>query len=195
MDKTKKITSEILLSAQEMFQRYGLAKTTMNDIAKNAGKGKSTLYYYFNSKEEVFKEVIKMEMDDMFSHINWAVMDANSCHDQMKEYVLTKLRMLEEKKNLYRFIIEDITYPEVGEYLDILHKSYNTREQNLLKTILMKGVNEDLFHFSLDKLDVLSELLVSCVRGVEYDILLNGKYKELNKEIDLLISFFMKGLG
>ena len=43
----------ILSAAKNLFSRFGLEKTTMEDIAKAAGKGKSSLYYYFKSKEEV----------------------------------------------------------------------------------------------------------------------------------------------
>ena len=43
MDKEEIIVSEIIESAKKLFQQYGLRKTTMEDIAKSTGKGKSTL--------------------------------------------------------------------------------------------------------------------------------------------------------
>ncbi len=38
----------------------------MEDIAKAAGKGKSTLYYYYTSKDEIFNAVIEDEMHEDF---------------------------------------------------------------------------------------------------------------------------------
>lgn len=51
MSKTKDelLKEKILTGADMLFQKYGLTKTTMEDIAREAGKGKSTLYYYFKS--------------------------------------------------------------------------------------------------------------------------------------------------
>lgn len=195
MDKSERIKNEIIISAQELFQRYGLSKTTMNDIAKGAGKGKSTLYYYFQSKEEVFNEVIRKEMDAMFSRINLAVLDAESTDEKLKKYILTKLHMLQEKKNLYSFIMDDISPSMIGEYFDLLHKSYNHREQKLIENILLGGNNDGVFNVDESKISVLSEILISCVRGVEYDILVNGKFKNLENDIDLLINLVMKGMS
>ena len=53
----------IVAAAANLFSRFGLEKTTMEDIAKASKKGKSSLYYYFKSKEQVFAEVIKKEME------------------------------------------------------------------------------------------------------------------------------------
>ena len=50
LQKDEIIIKEVIEAAKVLFQRYGLKKTTMEDIAKFVGKGKSTLYYYFPSK-------------------------------------------------------------------------------------------------------------------------------------------------
>jgi AcrR family transcriptional regulator len=38
---------------EQLLARYGYKKTTMNDLAREAGIGKGTIYLYFPSKEEV----------------------------------------------------------------------------------------------------------------------------------------------
>ena len=55
----------IIAAATTLFSRFGLDKTTMEDIAKAAKKGKSSLYYYFKSKEQVFAEVIRKEISGL----------------------------------------------------------------------------------------------------------------------------------
>ena len=51
----------ILTIAQKIFSRFGIQKTTMDEIAKKARIGKATLYYYFKNKEDIFREVIQKE--------------------------------------------------------------------------------------------------------------------------------------
>src|ERR1700681_2045142 len=52
------VLQEIIGGARALFEKFGLKKTTMEDIAKEIGKGKSSLYYYFPSKYEIFAAVV-----------------------------------------------------------------------------------------------------------------------------------------
>ena len=61
MDKQKK--EKILDTARILFSRFGIKKSTMDEIAKEIRMGKSTLYHYFKSKEDIFLEVVKRESD------------------------------------------------------------------------------------------------------------------------------------
>ena len=56
MDKINNTANkeEIVKAAQHVFARYGFRKTTMEEIASEAHRAKSSLYYYFKSKDEVF---------------------------------------------------------------------------------------------------------------------------------------------
>ena len=48
----------ILSASQKRFGRYGLSKTTMNEIAADVNMSKASLYYYFKNKEDIFKAVL-----------------------------------------------------------------------------------------------------------------------------------------
>jgi AcrR family transcriptional regulator len=48
------IKERIIQSAFECFSKYGLDKTTMEEIAQKADLSKGTLYLYFKSKEDLF---------------------------------------------------------------------------------------------------------------------------------------------
>ena len=48
MQEINPIKEEILESAKKVFAKYGYKKTSVNDIAKAAGKAKSSLYHYFD---------------------------------------------------------------------------------------------------------------------------------------------------
>ena len=46
--------TRILDSAQSLFLRYGVKRTSMDDVAREAGIAKGTLYLYFTSKDALF---------------------------------------------------------------------------------------------------------------------------------------------
>jgi AcrR family transcriptional regulator len=50
---------ELLASALALFIEQGYASTRLEDIARRAGVSKPTMYLYFNSKEELFRAVVR----------------------------------------------------------------------------------------------------------------------------------------
>lgn len=50
---------ELAAAALDLFVERGFAATRLDDVAKRAGVSKGTLYLYFDSKEELFKAVIR----------------------------------------------------------------------------------------------------------------------------------------
>src|SRR5215510_823414 len=52
-------TGEILDAALEVFVERGYAATRLDDVAQRAGVSKGTVYLYFDSKEELFKAVVR----------------------------------------------------------------------------------------------------------------------------------------
>jgi len=51
--------SELVAAAVELFAEKGYAATRLDDVAQRAGVSKGTLYLYFDSKEELFKAVVR----------------------------------------------------------------------------------------------------------------------------------------
>lgn len=52
----------ILVEAGKIFARFGFKKTSIDDIAKEAGVGKGTVYLAAESKEELFYQVLHREV-------------------------------------------------------------------------------------------------------------------------------------
>jgi AcrR family transcriptional regulator len=51
--------TELAAAALDLFVERGFAATRLDDVAKRAGVSKGTLYLYFDSKEDLFKAVIR----------------------------------------------------------------------------------------------------------------------------------------
>ena len=177
-------------------QQYGLKKTTMEDIAKAAGKSKSTLYYYFKDKEEIFDRVINLEIDEFFNAVNTAVNKQSDAISMLKTYIVTKVKTLREKINLYTFAVENDLQGRLNKEFTNLRNRYDNEEKKMISSILTKGVETSLFKKEItQEIDVLSELLVSCVRGIEMDIITHNKNKALTDKADLLVEMLIKGIG
>ena len=65
LQKDEIVVRDIIDTARTLFKKTGFKKTTMGDIARSLGKAKSSLYYYYPSKEDIFEAVLYSEMDEL----------------------------------------------------------------------------------------------------------------------------------
>ena len=63
---------KIIKTAGQIFSRYGFKKTTMEEIAKALKIGKSSIYYYYQSKEEIFEAVVLNEANILRNELTTA---------------------------------------------------------------------------------------------------------------------------
>ncbi|MES2003939.1 MAG: helix-turn-helix domain-containing protein [Bacteroidota bacterium] len=187
------IRDEILKEARKLFQQYGLKKTTMEDIAKAMGKGKSTLYYYFCSKEDIFDAVILMEMDEVFKSVKQAVEKADSAEEKLKAFTLTKIKAVQKRANLYKIVKGEMQ--ENMRCMKHLHTEYDTQETLLVKGILKFGVSNGEFSKAIGKeLDILPSVMVSSLRGLERDMFIDARYAKLEPRMESIMGIMIRGL-
>jgi len=63
LNKSKQTRERILDAAARIFRRRGYAATTLDDIARIAKLRAASIYYYFNSKDHLFEEVLDIGID------------------------------------------------------------------------------------------------------------------------------------
>jgi len=68
-EEKEKIRVKLLESGRSCFLRYGLKKTTIEDVVQPAGIAKSSFYLFFESKESLYVEVIMAEMPAMMDRL------------------------------------------------------------------------------------------------------------------------------
>ena len=186
------IKDEILKEAQKLFQQFGVKKTTMEDIAKAMGKGKSTLYYYYCSKEDIFDAVILKEMGEVFHCVKQAVEKAETAEEKLKVFTLSKIKAVQKRANLYKIVKGEMQ--ETMHCMKHLHAAYDIQETNLVKEILLFGIKNGEFARQIKKdLDLLPSVMVSSLRGLERD-LFTDKYPKLESRMESIMGIMMRGL-
>jgi AcrR family transcriptional regulator len=65
---------KILWAAAKIFAERGYSSTTLNDIAAAAGTQAGSLYYHFESRDDITREVLKCSMTTIDEHVHeaWA---------------------------------------------------------------------------------------------------------------------------
>ena len=200
--KEEIIQNEVITTAQRLFQKYGYSKTTMEDIAKTMGRGKSTLYYYYKSKDEIFEAVIIKEADEVVHAILEATKQKITAEDKLKAYLTTSLESIKVKLNLYEAIrkelldSEDISFNQ--KHLTTPIMQYNTREIQVVKDILLLGLKNKEFTTSIsENVDLIAYTVITALRSIAMDLALNEKdlhpFFEIDK-MNIMITILLRGL-
>lgn len=192
MVKQAEIRSKILDAAQEVFNRYGYGKTTMDDIGRELGKGKSSIYYYFSGKEDIFKAVIEKEIMLMKERVIGAVAQQNNPREKLKAYVLERMHGLKSLKNLYNVLRTE--FVSQRDFVDNVRQLADREEINIVTQILDNGVHEGIFH--LEDTLLTSIAIVTALKGMEIPLLITepGSDSLLEQRLDRLLDVLFYGI-
>ena len=182
---------KIISAATSLFSRFGLEKTTMEDIAKAAKKGKSSLYYYFKSKEEVFAEVIKKEIAGLKTAIIEAIEKEDDPYNKFRKFVDSRLNYLNEKADQYTNVKDE--YLKHYEFVENLTADYSNWEISTIKNIVEYGRDKGLFEVT--DLDSISQALFFALKGLEYPWAINLTRKEIEKSVEALVDVLLRGIS
>lgn len=60
-EETTRLRERLLTEGRRLFERFGLSRTTVEDLARVAGISKGSFYRFFPSKEQLFMEILEQE--------------------------------------------------------------------------------------------------------------------------------------
>lgn len=191
MDKTRE---KILNVATRVFSRYGFYKTSMDEIARSAHKAKGSLYYHFTSKEDLFAEVVALELNHLRKELAMVVTDPGlKAAEKLKKYLLMRMDVLRQSYNYQETLKAD--FFEHFDFVDHLRTDMDNWEKEQLKSIIKQGVEEGSFADQGEKRDVLLAVFIMVLKGLEIPFFLQEKYDELNPYFDDLINIILKGMA
>jgi AcrR family transcriptional regulator len=89
--KEDNIQGQIRQAAKQLFQTYGFRKVTIDDVAKAIGKARSSLYYYYKTKEEILDAVIAAEIMELMTAITAATSQMQTAEEKIIIKSTTKM--------------------------------------------------------------------------------------------------------
>lgn len=191
--KDELMVREILSTAKELFARHGLKKTTMEDIANAMGKGKSTLYYYFIGKTELFEAVVDEELKNLSRLTRQAINMATTAKDKLKAYVRIRAVIIEKFQNLSAVVYDGI-FNHIADILKLKEK-HDEIQIELIKEIIKGGVQSGEFReLAEKKIELFSWTLVAAFRGIELLFPVPELAQNCVKGPDLLVDIIVDGI-
>ena len=137
---------ELLDAALDLFVEKGFAATRAEEVAARAGVSKGTLFLYFQSKEDLFKAVVRQNISSHFKEWN----------DTFENYQGTSFEMVSLcMHEWWRRVgatrasgIEKLMLSEAGNFPDLAafyHQEVVEPGQGLIRRILQRGIDRGEF--------------------------------------------------
>jgi len=141
--KQKSKRERILQATWKLIRHYGYAKTTIGDIAREAGIGKGTVYLYFKSKADIILALVDRTNERITLDLEKIASGGESPEIRMRECLLHRILAIFDIVRKYPHGEDVITAikPEIVGRI----KGFVRRQGKLLGGIIIEGVS--LGHF------------------------------------------------
>ncbi|MBO5641580.1 MAG: TetR/AcrR family transcriptional regulator [Prevotella sp.] len=160
ISKTRQILIDV---ARQMFAKNGLEGTTMNDIAAASGKGRRTLYTYFNRKEDVYSAVIESELERLSDKLDEVAAMKMRPQEKIVELIYTHLSQIREtvvrNGNLRAEFFRNIWMVEK------VRKKFDADEIAIFRRVYAEG--NEMGEFDMENVDIVADITHYCIKGLE----------------------------
>lgn len=190
ISKDEVAKAEILEAAKRVFKKWGVNKTTMEDIAREAGKGKSTLYYYYKSKDEIFEKFVSDEFNTIIVKAKYLVSGESSSKVRLRKYIATVLSEAKKTVSFYPIVRGEIKGNP--KFINKMKKQLDAKEEAFILEILNNGLENGEFRFlKKDELDKAANVVVGTIRGLSLYLFLDNDDIE---KIDIITRMMAEGI-
>ena len=202
INKWKQPTSDkqqlILNVAQKRFARFGLTKVTMEEIAQDLGMGKASLYYYFPTKDCIFRAVIAREQGKFIGLMQDLLAKELPASEKLRQYISKRLIYLRDFMNLNTLNLN--SFYQIKPLFEDLFQEFAQQELEIFTAILRSGQMDG--EFRVDDCPKTAGVLLNILRGLKFNFLksFDGTqfksevYEELQQEMSLLMEIILNGI-
>ncbi len=162
-EEQEKRRHEIFHQVVNVFLKKGFQETSMREIAEAAGLGKSTLYDYFKTKDEILLYYFEDQLNDLTEAVQQIAKQNETAEQRLRQITLMHMELLQANKNLFMKLSMEAQRlkPESQKELQKRRHAY----QDLFRALIDEGIREGTFR-KVDSLLAARILITSMAPAV-----------------------------
>jgi AcrR family transcriptional regulator len=130
--------TQIKQSALELFNKYGVSKVSIDEIAAYANVSKVTIYKYFHSKDGLHRAIVQMIFEENIALLQQVLSGEWPFMEKLKYLITTKEQSRQYLRgDFFRELIQNDRYLK-----DSLEKNYQNKVKKLVFAFLNQGKSE-----------------------------------------------------
>ncbi len=182
----------LLQAASDVLLEYGPHKMTLDDIARQAGMAKTSLYYYFRDKNEIIRAIIRNDMEQLFERMANAAASADTSEEKMialceARYKFTSAKAAKANREIVSEFrsLEGVFKAEKDTYLQL--------QKDLIEGILREGIRKGELK-ALHDLDLVSLIIISSMFGCDQTFAFYEQQERVLEAMKQMVRIFFAGL-
>jgi len=180
----------ILDVAGHFFGKFGYQKTTVDEIARAAHKAKGSVYYYFQSKEDLFRGVLEKEAETCVRELVKSLENGRTSTEKLEIYIVTRMRLVDEAANFYEAMKSE--YLTFLGFIESIRAKYDLEEIVRIKTILAAGVANN--EFEIEDVELTAHAIVTAMKGLEIPFFFFFLYADHEIRLEELLRILIRGI-
>ena len=180
----------ILIKVRELYTKFGIKSITMDDVARELGISKKTLYQYITDKDDLVGKYIDNEIALRQEEICKCFRIGFNAIEELFEISSFMNKLMRNQNSATEYDLRKY-YP--AHY----HKTVNARRQGIydyIMTNLKKGIKEGLYRKEMD-LEVIAKLYLWRTENVHFDELFTVEEFTSIKLFTELINYHVRGIA
>jgi AcrR family transcriptional regulator len=145
--KKKKTRQAIMNAAIKLFSEKGFDNTSVIELAREAGVGKSTIYGYFHTKNEIFLAFCQDQIDFVFTELAQKRDPDAPLKEQLTTLFMGQFRYVTKNYDFGRILAREMVFPKeltIEKSNDISERYLNALGEILARAISRNELRDDL---------------------------------------------------
>ncbi len=186
---------KIFVAAAQLFAQKGFRGVTMREIASTCGVTKPTIYYYFNNKEQIYKEIIKAGIEHGNADVNriWS-MPGLSLQQKLTELFQKRLHDCEQYPAFAQIFLRCYLGNEDLSFMKDISKAVRSESLQILVEMLQGGVEAGEIRRDVD-LQMAAKTITAVFLYYLWELLESGCQVENLKVAEPVLSIIFTGLA
>lgn len=182
--------TKILDRCERLFMRYGIKSVTMDDVARELGMSKKTLYQYFENKEELVHKVTTNHFECQNKMIESVLLESKTAIDEMFGIARWMNKM---SKDIHPSLMFDLRkyHPDSWK---VFIEYRNAEIFNSIKHNMERGVREGLYREDLN-VEVIARIYIARVEMfIDNEIFPYDKFPP-EKTFNVFMDYHIRGIA
>lgn len=185
--------AQIMEAARLVFQQHGFFKASIDDIAKQAVKSRTTLYKYYKNKDQIFEDFILLEITEIISLAAAAIGTAASLEIKLQNYNVKKLELLRLKYATYHLAASEMM--EEAVHFCFCQQQISLAETVVIKKIFQESIDQqEIKYIAPTELDFLISVITLALRGIEHEAVSSAEDVNMEERLKWLVGILVSGL-
>lgn len=187
--------ADIVNAGIRIFSRKGFNRCSVEDILQEAHVARATFYSYFDSKKDLFVELVDGILNTMFEIVARELGDIPSTIDELKEKTKNTLFAL------YTYFSENWEFSAIyikevmgmNPEIDFRIVEWQQRMAEMVKVLLTRGMEKGIFR-TLD-VDIVAPLVAGVPQHLGLQLFMLGGNLDLPRVADAVTDYLIYGLA